>query len=265
MKTKLEKFTADEIRKALDTRFTQPEWALFFEVGNGTGYTCNRHADAIAMNMYPSRGLSIVGFEIKVSRADLKKELDSPNKAESIAQFCNEWYLAVPEGLIHDEDIIPAGWGIMECKKDQTIRVKKRPLFRTDVIPVTKEFTAALLRSSNKRDNEEIGKIRHEAYEEYAKGRDKYAQHLLEIETDRLKKRLEYFERFEKATGESFRGWVDIDNLAERWKMAKEMQSLYGRAGQLKMLVRKAEQFIESVNLICGDNVEIGVNSNDER
>jgi hypothetical protein len=43
------------------------------------------------------------------------------------------------------------------------------------------------------------------------------------------------------------------------------MQSLYGRAGQLKMLVRKAEQFIESVNLICGDNVEIGVNSNDER
>jgi hypothetical protein len=257
MKTKLEKFSADEIRKSLDARFTQPEWALFFEVGNGTGYTCNRHADAVAMNMYPSRGLSIIGFEIKVSRTDLKKELNSPNKAESIAQFCNEWYLVVPEGLIFDGDIIPAGWGIMECKKDQTIRVKKKPLFRTDSMPITKEFTAALLRSSKKRDNEEIGKIRGEAYAEYAKGRDEYAEHCVQIETGRLKKRLEVFEEFEKMTGESFRGWVDTENMAERWKMAKEIQSLYGRTGQLKMLVRKAEQFIESVNIICGDNAEI--------
>jgi len=53
---------------------------------------------------------------------------------------------------------------------------------------------------------------------------------------------------------------AELDRLkpwAELGKLAKEIQSLYGRTGKLKMLVRKAEQFIESVNIICGDNAEI--------
>lgn len=83
--------TSSDICAALRERYTQPEWSLFFEVGNGTGGNCRRHADALAMNMYPSRGLSIIGFEIKVSRGDLSRELKNPDKAEAIKIYQDEY------------------------------------------------------------------------------------------------------------------------------------------------------------------------------
>lgn len=44
---------ASEICAALRERYKQPEWSLFFEVANGTAGYAKRHADALAMNMYP--------------------------------------------------------------------------------------------------------------------------------------------------------------------------------------------------------------------
>ena len=67
-----EKVTAKVIRKALMDTYKEPEWYLGFEVGNSTGADCRRHADAVAINAYPSRGFEVRGFEIKVSRSDLQ-------------------------------------------------------------------------------------------------------------------------------------------------------------------------------------------------
>lgn len=53
-----------EVKSLLRARFCSPEWAIFFEVGDGTGSAQRRWADAVAMNMYPSRGL-----EIQVSKS----------------------------------------------------------------------------------------------------------------------------------------------------------------------------------------------------
>ncbi len=102
-----EKITAKDIRKALMATYREPEWYLGFEVGNGTGADCRRHADAVAINAYPSRGYEVRGFEIKVSRADLQSELDNGIKAEMVAQHCNYWYLVVPKGLTENM-MIPA-------------------------------------------------------------------------------------------------------------------------------------------------------------
>lgn len=105
--------TSADICAALRERYKQPEWSIFFEVGNATGARCDRHADALAMNMYPSRGLSIIGFEIKVSRGDLVRELLKPDKAEPVAQYCNEWWLVTGGNLIKESDVIPATWGVL--------------------------------------------------------------------------------------------------------------------------------------------------------
>ena len=77
-----EKVTAQDIRAALRKTYCEPDWYLGFEVGNGTGARLRRHADAVAICNYPSRGYEIRGFEIKVSRNDLKSELDNCAKAE---------------------------------------------------------------------------------------------------------------------------------------------------------------------------------------
>lgn len=83
---------ADTLWQALERRYPAPAWCLFAEVRNGTGAArrVDRYADGIAMSMFPSRGLSVLGFEIKVDRRDWMRELAQPDKAEAIAQFCDE-------------------------------------------------------------------------------------------------------------------------------------------------------------------------------
>ena len=147
-----EKVTAKDIRQALINTYKEPEWYLGFEVGNSTGADCRRHADAVAINAYPSRGFEVRGFEIKVSRADLQHELDNGIKAETVAQHCNYWYLVVPKGLTENM-MIPEPWGIIEYS-DGKLRQKKKPMFRETF--ADKGFMMAFLRGWQRRQSEEI-------------------------------------------------------------------------------------------------------------
>lgn len=45
---------------------SEPEWVFIPEFGIGSD---NRRADAFAMGLWPSRGLQLHGFEVKVNRA----------------------------------------------------------------------------------------------------------------------------------------------------------------------------------------------------
>ncbi|MBU2704094.1 hypothetical protein Ga0466249_005247 [Sporomusaceae bacterium BoRhaA] len=242
---------SSEICAALRDRYKQPEWALFFEVGSGTGANCRRHADALAMNMYPSRGLSIVGFEIKVSRGDLKRELENPVKAEEIARFCNEWFLAVPEGLIKDDDLIPAAWGVIECKDGRIWINKKAEQLKPQ--PITKQFMAAVLRAAGKVDEETfhaaINQERNECYKQY----EENLKSQVEMQTKRLRETLKNYEQFEQLTGEKIGAYADVEGLAERWKLATNIKQLYGKYDGIKAVLRQAERFVDSTKKIIGE------------
>lgn len=198
-----DKVTAEDIRESLRNKFTRPEWALFFEVGNGTGGNLRRWADAVAMNMYPSRGLAIVGFEIKVSRNDLKKELEQPKKAEAVGCFCNQWYLVVPKGLINDTDIIPAAWGILEYHEGK-LRQSKKPS-ELDCQPITKSFMAAILRRDDEAYAKNIAKQVESLSEQRISELRQYHKEQLEKEresmSDRHKQLLKSISDFEKISG----------------------------------------------------------------
>jgi hypothetical protein len=70
-----------DINAALRRFYKTTEYALMFEVADSTGANSHRRADAVAMNLWPSRGLYIEGIEVKVSRSDWRKELDTPSKS----------------------------------------------------------------------------------------------------------------------------------------------------------------------------------------
>jgi hypothetical protein len=96
-------------------RYRAPEWCLLSQVRNSTGYVKarTRTADAIAMNTYPSRGLAVLGFELKVSRADWLRELKNAGKADDIALMCDYWWVVAEKGIVaHGE--LPHGWGLLE-------------------------------------------------------------------------------------------------------------------------------------------------------
>jgi hypothetical protein len=72
-----------------------------------------RGIDLLAFSAHSSpgrgaqRGVSYprVGYEVKISRADLRQELLNPGKRVFALGFCHEFYLAVPKGLLTREEI----------------------------------------------------------------------------------------------------------------------------------------------------------------
>jgi hypothetical protein len=137
------------IRQLLRQRYCPKEWALLEEVRNRTGYGKEeRYADAVAMNLYPSRGLEVLGFEIKVSKSDWKRELALPDKSAPIQKYCDRWFIVAPEGIV-DKNSLPKAWGLMEPNKAGTqlvTRVEAPPL---QAVPLDRAFVASVLRNAN--------------------------------------------------------------------------------------------------------------------
>jgi hypothetical protein len=85
-------------------------------VRNSTGYG-DRTCDAIAMSLWPSRGLELHGIEIKCSRGDWLHELKRPDKADKMFKYFDRWWLAVSdESVAHDYEIPPT-WGLIVMDK----------------------------------------------------------------------------------------------------------------------------------------------------
>lgn len=137
------------MKAALRARFIAPEWALFFEVGDATGARQRRWADAVAMNMYPSRGLEIHGFELKASRSDWLRELKNPAKAESVSRFCDRWWIVAPPGVVNDGELPPT-WGMYEAKGWKLRQAVAAP--KLEAQDVTRAFMAAMLRRASEAD-----------------------------------------------------------------------------------------------------------------
>lgn len=136
--------TAMDLRLGIEKKYPSPQYAVFYEVSDSTG-RIGRYADAIAVSLYPSRGIYICGFEFKVTRSDWMRELRTPLKAESIATKCDGWYVVAPPGVVDVEEI-PEAWGFM-LFKDGRLRTKKKPNLNSNANP-DRNFVAAILRQA---------------------------------------------------------------------------------------------------------------------
>lgn len=134
-----------DVAAALRDRYAAPEWAVLFEVPNATGGAAARRADAIAMSLWPSRGLEIHGFEIKVERRDWLRELKEPQKAEEIARFCDRWWIAAAPDVVKDGEL-PAGWGLLVLR-GASLRQEREAPVREGVV-TTRPFLASMLRAA---------------------------------------------------------------------------------------------------------------------
>lgn len=141
------KINSADIRKAMHARWAAPEYAIMWEVGEGTGSNSGRYADAVIMSLWPSRGLELHRIEIKVSRSDWKREAADPEKAEAVAKYCDRWYVHTPKGLIADISEVPPAWGIREFDGRQWTTLKEAST--TEAAPITRKFLAAMLRRAD--------------------------------------------------------------------------------------------------------------------
>lgn len=89
------------------------EYAFLTHVRDRAGFDARRTIDAVAVSLWPSRGLVIDGFEVKVSRSDWQRELAKPEKAEDTCKVVDRFWVVAPEGVVHADEDLPPMWGYL--------------------------------------------------------------------------------------------------------------------------------------------------------
>lgn len=216
---------------ALRAAFPHPEYAFFEQVANGTGFGAKRWADAVAMGIWPSRGLLVHGFEVKVSRSDFLAELKNPAKAEEIQQFCDRWWIVAPRGMI-DPAELPPTWGLYGVNEKGEARVAVQAPELTPR-PISKAFVAAVLRRHSETWHNALLKAKHEGKEEGIKSGPTDLETRAERAEKRLRELSEKVEQFEGASGLS---------IAYGWNLGK-----VGEAVQLLMHSTNRDSYLEQL------------------
>ena len=239
--------TASDINQAIKGKYSGPEWRVWFEVSRSTGYNSGRRADAVVMNIWPSKGFQINVFEVKVSRSDFKNEMADITKSKAIGQYADFFWLACPHGMV-DKSEVPENWGLMEFGKGG-LRVKKQAPILADPTPIDRGFAASLLRSGEDlidaeidRRAEERAVSRIEAARLDAERRHESSMRGEKDRNDRLEK---WKTEFESAFGFRPGGYPSGDKIAERIKLAEVLDT-----GSLKRLAAQAKQIAETIQAI---------------
>lgn len=119
---------ADSVIARLHKRWEPPEWVLLTEFHNATGGAATNRFDALAFNVWPSRGMIRIGVEVKVSRADFARELADHDKRTAIERHCHEVYFAVAKGVCEPREV-PEPWGLL-VEHGAGLKCVLKPKFR---------------------------------------------------------------------------------------------------------------------------------------
>lgn len=253
---KLKEWTEDRVIDLLRARYKGQAWAFLPKVRNGTGYQLSaRTADALAMSLWPSRGLHLYGFEVKVSRSDWLREINDPEKAEDIFGFCDFWYVVAPEGIV-ERDELPKTWGLMEITGKGLQETVSGPKLTPK--PVDSLFLASLLRkvTENMAADQQLEEARQRGVKDGIEvGKQEVAREI-EYAEEKRKKAEERVETFEKVTGLHFNSWRPTEATANAVKavISGEEASLLDR---LKRLRNDISGLLESCDRVIGRKEQV--------
>lgn len=240
--------TSTDLWVALNTAYPSNEWAVMPEVADGTGAAHKRWADAVAMNLWPSRGLELHGFEFKVSRSDWVRERQRPEKAEQVARFCDRWWLVLSRSEILAPGELPATWGLMVLNGDGKLKTVT-PAAKREPEPMTQPFMASLLRAARMfvvPDDVVQATIARER-EKLQADFGKLAEDIRNAAERRSRDLQDRIDRFEQETGVPLHGWSAIDNAREILRVVKA-GGVDGIRAKLDRIGEEAKQVCELVS-----------------
>ena len=123
----------EDLRARVMKLWAPPAYYVLNEVRNGTGYGRREgYVDVLAMSVWPSRGLELIGAELKVSRTDWLRELKDPEKAEKFVKYCHRWYLITANDAAKEQEIPPT-WGWMVAGPKGLKTIKAAPELKPDL------------------------------------------------------------------------------------------------------------------------------------
>lgn len=246
------------IKAALKVRYPLPEWAVYFNVANGTGGNQRRWADAVAFNCYPSRGLGIIGFEIKVSRSDWLRELAQPDKSVAVQQYCDYWYVVAPPDIVRAGELPPT-WGLIEHKGERLYTKTEAPKL-TDTKPISRAFMVAVLRNAAQADESQINVLIEARIKSIREKNQEHINSEVQHRTRRHDNVVKKLEEIKASTGIDLTDWSPNEqNIAAiKFSLAAELGSRYRSiskvCGMLDAASKQLRKGFEEAGISPGEN-----------
>lgn len=166
-----------------------------------TAPNSTRRADAVHVGLWQSRGAGDVDVhELKVSRADWRRELDKPEKAEAWWPYCTRFWVVAPSTAIVPPEELPTGWGLM-------VPNPKGRRFKKIVTPEAREpelsigLLLTLLKSTETTRTNAIRDLGRTYSRQQAEREQKLRQELAGAADPESKRRLDALAELEKTLG----------------------------------------------------------------
>lgn len=150
--------TANDILVHLRDMYLDPnQYVCAAEVSPRTGAQ-ERRIDFLVMHCYDSEQLKIQGYEIKVSKSDLKRELEDPDKHAVFFDAIDFYWLIAPKNVLDNIDLIPPKWGIRAVWRDESGNITSRTVRKPTCLhdeqmysrKIRKSFMASFCRAISK-------------------------------------------------------------------------------------------------------------------
>lgn len=249
---------ARDVKDALHGRYNKPSqgrqgerYVCIEEARSGAGFDGNNgQCDFLAINTWKSRGMELIGHEVKVSASDWKAELADPAKAERFARFCRRWYVAAPSALASKiKHEVPPAWGLLSVSDAGRVTetVKPKPRDPADVpawwwvgwlAQVDRQHKRRLPQLIRQGMADEAEKIREEAKRHAEQSNRWQSEQAAALQTK--------IDEVKKATGIDLRHAFkhDLERLRVAWTMARDAPNLDG----LALNLRRAADALESAH-----------------
>jgi len=237
--------TTKEVRDRLAEKYSGWQWVFLNELRSSNGFAFSvRSADAIAINLYPSHGCEMHGFEIKVSRSDFLKELKDPDKSDIFKQYCDRWFLVVGDSSIVKPGELPAGWGLIVPRGDSLmIKIGANKL---EPEPMGRLFYTAIMKRLVD-DTPQVAEVRKEAHQKGVMVGKEHAG----FEIYALKQRLQDAESslkiFKELTGESLDSWNPEATIKEIQSILKIKQQEKKYMDEIKRRISATENMLKTL------------------
>ena len=232
----------------LRAKYAENECLLVKEVADSTSR--RRYLDYMVINLWESRGQSIIGIEEKSYRSDWLNELKNPAKQELHAPYCDYFYLLTTKEGVANLEEIPENWGWMAVKGDKIVTMKKAP--KLDAKPMSKSMMVGIMRrAADKTDFVHKDSIKDEIQSKVDYALEKQNRQR-DYELNRLRDLRKSVDAFEEASG------LKIDSYFPDGRTIGEKVK-YVMRYDISDMVRSLKMFNENVKRLA-DKTEEALN-----
>lgn len=231
----------------LRKKYPAEECVLMAEVSDTVGGR-NRSLDYMVVNMWPSRGNAVIGFEVKSFRNDWIREMKNPAKQEKHFQYCDYFYLIITDEKVAKLDEIPETWGLMTVRSGCLHTLKQAP--KLNPLPLTKQFVCAMLRrAAEKEDFIHVSQIEERVKQEAESSRGREAREYTELKKTH-QDLLEAVRKFEDTAGIKIWdkwSWRVDPTLAGKAVQLLESGEIDGYVKTLNSLKNQAQAIVNKI------------------